>query len=93
MKKSEERFKDLSERTSDWIWELDTEGRYIYSSPVSEEVLGYRPKEIIGRHFSAFFRDKEKGRLKDLVHDSLSKKGTVVAFEHFLVSPRTSTTN
>ncbi len=45
----DEKFRNLAEMTSDWIWEVDGDGVYTYSNPVVEDVLGYRPDEIIGR--------------------------------------------
>ena len=32
--KSEKRFRDMAENTSDWLWEVDAQGKYIYSNPV-----------------------------------------------------------
>ena len=46
---SMQRFQDLVESTSDWIWEVDTEGKYTYSSPAVEKILGYTSDEIIGK--------------------------------------------
>ncbi|MGA1821697.1 MAG: PAS domain S-box protein [Thermoplasmatota archaeon] len=46
---SEEKFRSLVETTSDWIWEINKDGRYVYSSPKVKELLGYEPDEIIGK--------------------------------------------
>ena len=46
---SRRRFRDLAERTSDWAWELDDQGVYVYSSPRIKDVLGLRPEDVIGR--------------------------------------------
>ncbi len=45
----EERFRSLLEKSSDWIWEIDENGAYTYSSPGIKALLGYEPEEIIGR--------------------------------------------
>lgn len=34
---------------SDWVWEVDSAGRYTYSSSQVETLLGYTPDEIIGK--------------------------------------------
>jgi PAS domain S-box-containing protein len=52
LKKSEERFRDLVETTSDWIWEVDVDGFFTYSSPQAESILGYSPEEL--KHKTAF---------------------------------------
>jgi PAS domain S-box-containing protein len=46
---SEERFRNLVESTSDWVWEVNSHGFYSYSSPQVFDILGYRPEEIIGK--------------------------------------------
>lgn len=47
--KSEARFRALVEVTSDWIWAVDKDAVYTYSSPKVSELLGYEPEEIIGK--------------------------------------------
>ena len=47
LEESKERFRNLLETTSDWIWETDREGRYTYSSPHVLDLLGYQPEEIV----------------------------------------------
>jgi PAS domain S-box-containing protein len=49
LRKSEERFRAMIETTSDWVWEVDARGVYTYASPKVRDLLGYEPKEIIGR--------------------------------------------
>jgi len=49
LRESMERFRDLTETTSDWVWEVDKDSRYTYVSPKIRDVLGYYPDEIIGK--------------------------------------------
>lgn len=51
-KQYSDRFKVLVENTSDWIWELDTNGVFTYSNPVCESMSGYTVDEIIGKSFT-----------------------------------------
>ncbi len=46
---SEQRFRQLVENTTDFIWEVDAEGRYTYASPQLESILGYTPQSILGK--------------------------------------------
>jgi two-component system cell cycle sensor histidine kinase/response regulator CckA len=48
-RRSEERFRQLVETTSDLIWETDAAGRYTYLSPKVRELLGYEPAHLLGR--------------------------------------------
>jgi two-component system cell cycle sensor histidine kinase/response regulator CckA len=49
LRESEERFRALTETTSEWIWEVNAEGVFTYVSPIIEELLGYLPEEVIGK--------------------------------------------
>ena len=68
----ERRFQDLAENTSDWIWEIDTEGRYLYSNPAVEKILGYRPSEIIGRRLDELFPERKEEIRKTAFFQSIS---------------------
>ena len=43
------RLRAMLDTNSDWIWEVDAQGRYTYASRHSLVLLGYEPHEIIGR--------------------------------------------
>lgn len=49
LKKSEEKYRSLTETTSDWVWEVDHQGVYTYASPKVKDLLGYNSEEIIGK--------------------------------------------
>ncbi len=74
LRNSEERFRNLVETTSDWIWEMDTQGRYTYLSPRSSELLGYEPDELLGKHFTTLMPDPEARKMK-LVFEKLCESG------------------
>lgn len=46
---SEQRFRDLVENTSDWVWEVDDKIRYVYAGPKISDLLGYSPEEVLGK--------------------------------------------
>lgn len=46
---SARRYHSLVEITSDWIWEVDPNGKYTYSNRNVEDILGYSTQEIIGK--------------------------------------------
>jgi len=48
-RKSEERFRNLTESISDFVWETDSRGIYTYVSPRSFQMIGYTPEELIGK--------------------------------------------
>lgn len=65
---SERRFQDLAESIFNWVWEIDVHGRYIYSNPVVEALLGYQTDEVIGKYFYDFFSNPDKQALKNKIY-------------------------
>ncbi|MBL1198069.1 MAG: PAS domain S-box protein [Nostoc sp. GBBB01] len=49
LKNSEEKFRNLVEASSDWIWQIDENTVYTYASPKIRDILGYEPTEILGK--------------------------------------------
>ena len=49
LRSSEERFRNLVETSSDWVWETDENYRFTYSSPQIYNILGYKPEQVIGK--------------------------------------------
>ncbi|MHC4271638.1 MAG: PAS domain-containing protein, partial [Planctomycetota bacterium] len=63
---SEERFRSLVETTSDWIWEVDTNGVYTYVSPKIRDILGYEPEEVLGKTPFDLMPQDEASRISDI---------------------------
>jgi len=61
---SEQRFRDLVENTSDWVWEVDEKIRYVYSSPKVVDLLGYSPEEVLGKTPFDFMPAEEAARIR-----------------------------
>ncbi len=79
--KSETRFRELVETSSDWIWEVDAEGYYTYSSPQVETILGYRPEEIVGKFILDLMPPEEAKRIEKTVRDVMRKGESLTALE------------
>ena len=65
LRMSEKRFRDIVENASEWIWEVNAQGVYTYSSPVVERILGYTPDEVLGKHFYDLFCPEHREELKN----------------------------
>lgn len=72
LRQSEERFRALTETTSEWIWEMDERVRFTYASPRLLELLGYMPEEILGRTPFDLMPHEEAARMR-------SEFGAIVA--------------
>src|SRR5688572_11014418 len=49
MRASEDRFRSLSNLSSDWFWETDAEHRFLYSAPRATEVTGFAAPAYVGK--------------------------------------------
>jgi len=65
LRASEERFRALTESTSDWVWEVDVDGVYTYASPKVKDLLGYEPEEVIGKTPFDFMPPEEAKRIAE----------------------------
>ncbi len=55
----EARHRALAESTFDVSCETDIGGNYLYISPNNEELLGFKPEEMLGRNFSEFVHPQD----------------------------------
>ncbi|MGB3207366.1 MAG: ATP-binding protein [Crinalium sp.] len=68
LRHSKERFRNLVETSSDWIWEIDANQIYTYVCPKVYDILGYEPQEVLGKTFCELINWAEASD----VHHSLS---------------------
>jgi PAS domain S-box-containing protein len=72
---SRERFQSLVEATSDWIWEVDRTGTYVFSNQKVKDILGYDRHEIIGQKPFDFMPPDEAQKIaKKFLKFSKSRK-------------------
>ena len=68
------RFQDIAENALEWMWEVDADGKYTYASPVVERVLGYKPEEILEKHFYDLFHPEDREGLKKAAFEVFAQK-------------------
>lgn len=66
LREGEEKFRNLVENTSDWVWEINERGVYTYCSPRIREILGYAPEEILGKTPFDLMPSEEAKRVAEL---------------------------
>lgn len=54
LRKSEQRFRDVSEAAGEYIWETDAQNRFSYLSSRVQEVMGHSVSEMLNRDFFHF---------------------------------------
>jgi PAS domain S-box-containing protein len=66
LRRSEERFRRLSENAPDIIYTLDEKGAFTYVNPAWTRILGHAPEEVLGRYFVDFAPPGAAGKLTGL---------------------------
>jgi len=80
---NEARFRDISLSMADWIWEVDRDGKYIFSAGNLMEVLGYEPDEILGKTPFDFMPEPEALRVKEIFWEIAAKKASIVDLKNW----------
>jgi PAS domain S-box-containing protein len=86
IEESKQRFKDIAESMSDWIWEVDEEGKYTYCSDKVYKVLGYAAEDVIGKTPFDFMPLQEGKKIKVFFEDILNQKKNIVNLENWNIS-------
>ncbi|MFA6384029.1 MAG: transporter substrate-binding domain-containing protein, partial [Candidatus Omnitrophota bacterium] len=84
--KAERRLKDIVYSSVDWVWELDAGGRYIYTSDTVTPILGYSPKELIGKTPFDLMLPEEAARLKPIFAGIVAGKKPIKDLENINIS-------
>jgi two-component system, sensor histidine kinase and response regulator len=82
---SENRFRDIAEVFADWIWELDSTGRFSYLSPGVLPLLQYAPQELIGRSTFELMPEDDAGRLGNSYREAVEQKSLFRDLEHRMI--------
>ncbi len=82
LRESEHRFRSLVETTTDWIWEMDENSVYVYSSPKVRDLLGYEAEEVIGKTPFDFMHPQDAQRLAEVFAQLKEKRQPIIALEN-----------
>jgi PAS domain S-box-containing protein len=74
LRESNKRFTDIAENALEWIWEVDARGKYTYASPIVEQILGYKPEEVVEKHFYDLFHPDDREVLKKVTLAAFAEK-------------------
>ncbi|BAI62264.1 putative histidine kinase [Methanocella paludicola SANAE] len=75
---SEEKYRNLIENISDWVWETDKNMVFTYSNPRVKDYLGFIPAEIMGRSMYDLMPREWADRIKNFV-EAMNREGKPVA--------------
>ncbi|MGE5499304.1 MAG: PAS domain S-box protein, partial [Syntrophothermus sp.] len=80
LERSEERFRLLIETASDLIFNLNNYGYFVTVNSYGALALGYRPEEMIDKHFLEFVADDNKAEIA-LAFQQMLKSENIITFE------------
>lgn len=83
LKESEARLRDIIMSSYDWIWEIDRNWNYCYTSDSVSNILGYIQSEIIGKSPMDFMTDDEKEKNGSAFSGIAGKKGIIKDLENW----------
>lgn len=94
-KRAEEELREYRQRYDELLvslreiaWETDAQGRFVYLSPGVQQVLGYRPEEMLGRMPDEFFHAEGIERLRELIRHALESPAPFQVPEAIVVHKR-----
>jgi PAS domain S-box-containing protein len=79
LRESEERFRTLIEKSSDAVNILDGQGIVTYMSPSVENILGYRPEELVGKSIVTFVHPFDAQETKEKLRALMENPHGVVS--------------
>ena len=86
LRKSEEKFRAIVETTNEWIWSIDLKGIHTYSNPAGENILGYKPEEIVGKPYQDYLHPEDREKSRNLIEEMIREKrgwtGQVLRWKH-----------
>lgn len=85
LRRSEDKLRSLVETISDWVWEIDQTGVYIYASPRIRDLLGYEPEEVLGKAFFDFMVPGERERVARIFHEAAQQRAPLNGIENMKI--------
>ncbi len=82
IRESEEKYRELVEGTSDWVWELNESGAFTYSSPQALGVTGYRPEEFLGKTPFDYMRTEDALRVAEFFRATVATQKPFKSYEN-----------
>ncbi len=60
LRQSEERYRYLVQNAPDLVWSIDADARLTFLSDACERMTGFRPDELLGKHFGAIVHESSR---------------------------------
>ena len=81
LQESRKRYRLLLETISDFVWEVDQDDVFTYANPKTQDLLGYDPKEVVGKKPFDFMSADEVDRIHGLAGEVFLPRKPFVGVE------------
>lgn len=81
LKKSEEKYRNIIEKSTDIIYKTNSNGYFTYVNPVGERITGFSQRELLTKHFSELIRQDHKKKALIFYRDQVSEKKSTTYLE------------
>ncbi len=86
LRESEEKYRSFVETSTDWIWEIDLEGKHAFSNERVREILGIEPAQLLNSSSLELLHPDDVPRIGELLGASRSSgrgwQGAVLRWRH-----------
>ncbi len=84
-------YKDLIENVSDIIYEVGGDGKFTFISPACEAIIGYKPEDLMNKHFWELINPNYKNYYSKIYIDTFKSKQNLSYIELPVVAKNGST--
>ncbi len=83
LRASEQRFRDVTMSSSNWVWETNERGVYTHASGRIADLVGYNPDELLGKSPFEFMPEAEVVRIREIVDPLVQARKPIVELENW----------
>jgi PAS domain S-box-containing protein len=83
LSENKERLNKIIQSSSDWVWELDMDGKYTYCSDKVENILGYSARELIGKTPFELMPKNESKKVEAYFKEIIHEKDHIIDLERW----------
>ena len=87
LQESEQRYEELARQSRTFSWEVDLNGTYTYVSPVAEDIIEYKPEELIGKlHYYDLAPEEDREAIRQMGTEVLAAGGSFSKLDNRMVT-------
>ena len=87
LQESEQRYEELARQSRTFAWEVDLNGTYTYVSPVAEDIIEYKPEELIGKiHYYDLAPEEDREAIRQMGTEVLAAGGSFSKLDNRMVT-------